>query len=180
MADRQDFEKVALVHMDAVFRTAVALCGAADQAEDLTQQTFLKAWTRFSSFKAGTNCRAWLLRITRNLWIDQLRHRKVTGSVLPLDEHLVAKPDAPETTTWTDAADLLENFSDAEVIAALAGLPDDQRLTLFLVDVERMSQEQVARVLGVAVGTVKSRTSRARAALKEKLASHAKDLGLAG
>jgi RNA polymerase sigma-70 factor (ECF subfamily) len=86
----------------------------------------------------------------------------------------------PEETTWTDCTDLLDNFSDPQIISALGKLPDDNRLTLFLVDVEQMSHEEVARIMDVAPGTVKSRTSRARAALKEQLRAHAKEMGFDG
>jgi len=81
---------------------------------------------------------------------------------------------------WSNAEDVLANFSDDEVRRALGELPDDQRLTLFLVDVEGLSQEEVAEITGVPAGTVKSRTSRARAALKERLMAWAKEMGLSG
>ena len=180
MADRTEFEKIAMPHLNSVFRAALALCGRADEAEDLTQTSVLKAFERFGSFRAGTSCRAWMLRILRNTWIDSLRHRKVVGTVLPMDEGMVAAPAEADKTTWSDAADVLENFSDEQVIKALAQLPDEQRLALFLVDVEDMTHDEVAEIMAVAVGTVKSRTSRARAALRESLRAHAEDLGLAG
>jgi len=167
-------------HLDNVFRAALAMCGQISEAEDLAQTTMLKAFQRFGSFRPGTNCKPWLMKILRNSWIDNLRHRKVVGTVVPIEEGLTADSPAGEQTTWTNAADVLENFSDEHVIRALRELPDDQRLTLFLVDVEQMSQEDAAAVLDVAVGTVTSRTSRARAALKNKLQAHARDLGLIG
>ena len=178
MADREDFENTAMPHLDAVFRAAVALCGREAEAEDLTQATFLKALERFDSFRAGTNCRAWLLRILRNAWIDRLRRQKVAGPELPIEESRLAAPPERPATTWTGAADLLENFSDEQVIRALAELPPEQRLTLFLVDVEQLSHEDVAAVMKVPPGTVKSRSSRARAQLKDRLAAHARDMGL--
>ena len=180
MADRNEFEKIALPHLNTVLRAAFALCGRQDQADDLAQTTALKAFERFGSFREGTSCRAWMLKIPRNTWIDSLRHRKVVGTVLAMDEALVSAPAEPETTTWSNATDVLENFSDEQVIKALEELPDDQRLALFLVDVEDMSHDDVAEVMEVAVGTVKSRTSRARAALRDSLRAHAEDLGLAG
>ena len=180
MADRNEFETIAMPHLNSVFRAAFALCGRADQAEDLAQTTVLKAFERFASFRVGTSCRAWMLRILRNTWIDSLRHRKVVGTVLAVDEALVAAPAEAGKTTWSNAADVLENFSDEQVIKALAELPDDQRLALFLVDVEDMSHDEAAEIMNVAVGTVKSRTSRARAALRDRLRAHAEDLGLAG
>ncbi len=180
MADRRDFETMALPHLKVVYRAAYALAGRADQAEDLAQATFLKALQAFGAFKPGTSCKAWLLRILRNTWIDRLRHRKVVGTVVPVEESLIAAKPAGDPPDWPDAAEVLESFSDAEVIRALATLGEEQRLTLYLMDVERLSQEEVAAATGVAVGTVKSRTSRARAALKAKLRSHAEDLGLTG
>ena len=96
---------------------------------------------------------------------------------MPLLETLVAEEKGDEETTWSDAEDLLENFSDDQVIQAMRQLPDDQRLTLFLIDVEQLSQEEVAQITGVAVGTVKSRTSRARMELRRRLMSYAKEMG---
>lgn len=171
------FEQVALPNLDNVYRAAVALCGRSNEAEDLTQATFVKALERFETFQPGTNCKAWLFQILRNIWIDQLRHRKVTGNAVPLDETLVAKESGAEETVWSDAEDLLQNFSDDQIVAALRQLPDDQRLTLFLVDVEQLSQQEVADITGVAVGTVKSRTSRARYELKNRLMPYAQEMG---
>jgi len=180
MAARSDFENVALSQMESVFRAAVALARNRAQAEDLTQTTFLKAFEKFHTFRAGTSCRAWLMRILRNTWIDLLRHRQAGPDTVSADEHLLAAEEPVEETAWTDAADLLQNFSDPQVIEALKRLPDDQRLSLFLVDVEGFSQEEAAEVLGVAVGTIKSRTHRARAAMKEILTRYAKELGYPG
>lgn len=177
MADRKDFDELALPHLDTVYRVALSLCRDPATADDLAQTTFLKAWRSFESYRPGTNMKAWLLRILRNRWIDVLRHRKVVGPTAPVEEHLVTDRDHPEQTTWNNAEDLLQNFGDEQIIQALGELPEDQRLTLFLLDVEGLSQEDVAEITDVAVGTVKSRSSRARHALKERLADHARDLG---
>ncbi len=185
MADRTEsrigtperFAQVALPHLDNVYRAAVALCGRPNEAEDLTQTTFVKALERFDTFESGTNCKAWLFQILRNTWIDRLRHQKIAGNAVPLDETLVAKDEQTSETVWSDAEDLLANFSDDQVIAAMRRLPEDQRLTLFLIDVEQLSQQEVADITGVAVGTVKSRTSRARTELKKCLASYAEEMG---
>ena len=177
MADRDKFEGIALPYLDTIYRAAVALCGRAENAKDLVQATYLKALERFESFRPGTNCRAWLLRILRNTWIDQLRHIKTVGPEVQVDQNLVAAPREQQETVWSDANDVLENFSDEQVIKALGELPEEQRLTLFLVDVENFSQEEVGEIMDVAVGTVKSRSSRARAALSQKLSDHARRLG---
>ena len=180
MAPIEKFEQTALVYVTQVYRAAVAICGRSDVADDMVQTTFLKAYERFGSFVVGTNCKAWLLRILRNSWIDHLRReRKAVARQVPLED-TVAAPQTTRETAWSNAADLLDNFTDGQVIKALQQLPDEQRLTLYLVDVEQMSQEEVAEVTGVAVGTVKSRTSRARLALKERLAAYAQDMRLAG
>ena len=168
------FADIALPHMNVVYRMALTLCGNVHQAEDLVQTTFVKALERFDSFQRGTNCKAWLCRIVRNLWIDQLRHKKVVGKELPVEEELLEESTRPNETNWSNAQDLLENFSDEQVIRALNQLPAEQRLTLFLIDVEQFSQEDVAGITEVAVGTVKSRTNRARMELKEKLSAYAK------
>ena len=179
MADASEFESTALPHMDAVYRAALTLCGRPDQAEDLVQTTYVKAVEHFGSFRLGTNCKAWLMRILRNTWIDSLRRIRTAGPTAPLVDEPPAPPTGPQPTTWSNADDLLENFSDEQVIEALRELPDDQRLTLYLVDVEELSQDQVAEITAVRVGTVKSRTSRARQALRGQFLEHAKDLHLA-
>lgn len=177
-SETDHFEKTALPHLNAVYRAAVALCGRVQDADDLVQTTLLKAFERFESFEVGTNCKAWLLQILRNTWIDRLRRQKLTGLVLPIEENMIAEPPRNSETVWSNAQDILENFSDEQVIKALSQLPENLRLTLFLIDVEQLSQEEVAEITDVAVGTVKSRTSRARAGVKEKLTSYAQEMGL--
>ena len=176
----ESFEDIALPHLNAVYRAAVAICGRQREAEDLVQDTFIKAFERFELFEKGTNCKAWLLQILRNTWIDRLRHRKIIGWIMPLDEEIVAETSKDYETVWSNAEDLIENFSDEQIIKALSELPQDQRLTLFLVDVEQLSQAQVAQITDTAIGTVKSRSSRARAALKKKLQAYADELGFTG
>ena len=177
MADRSEFENTATPYIDAVYRTAFALCGRQEKADDLTQDTFAKALERFDSLQPGTSCKAWLLRILRNTWIDELRHMRVVGPQVTVDEAVLSGPEHAEKTVWTNAADILDNFADEEVIRAMRQLPDEQRLTVFLVDVEQLSHEEVAEITDVAIGTVKSRSGRARAALKQTLLAHARDLG---
>ena len=177
-ADANDFERIALPYLDNVYRAALVLSGKGDRADDLAQQTFLKALSQFGSFRRGSNCRAWLLKILRNTWIDGLRHLKVAGPTVPVEEAALAGEPEPEGTTWSNADDVLDNFADEQVIAALRQLPGDQRLALFLVDVEGIPHDEAAEILGVAPGTIKSRTSRARAVLKNILIDHARDLGV--
>jgi len=180
MQSAERFEQTALPHLDRVYRAAVALCQRSDEAEDLTQMTFLRALERFDTLQPGSNCKAWLFQILRNLWIDRLRHKKVTGTVVPIDEKEVTVAPPTRTHARSSAEDLLDNFSDEQVIEALRRLPEDQRLTLFLTDVEHLNQQEVAQITGVPVGTVKSRTSRARNELKSCLLSYAKEMGFTG
>ena len=177
MADRSEFENTATPYVETVYRAAFALCGRPGQAEDLTQETFAKALERFGSFRAGTNCKAWLLRILRNTWIDELRHRKIVGPQLPVNEAILASPEHVAETVWTNATDVLENFTDEDVIRAMRQLPDEQRLTVFLVDVEQLPHQEVAEIMDVAIGTVKSRSARGRTVLRQKLLAYARDLG---
>ena len=177
--DTDSFEEIAIPHFDSVYRAAVVLCRNQDAAEDLTQATYLRAFERFDTFRKGTNCKAWLLSIMRNMWIDQVRHQSLAGQVLPLDEGIFAD-EKQEEIRYTDSEDLLANFSDEQIIKALKSLPDEQRFALFLCDVEQLSQKEVAEIMNIAVGTVKSRTSRARAALKKRLYAYAKEMGFTG
>lgn len=116
----------------------------------------------------------------RNTWIDRLRRKKIAVQALPFEEEIIAEQSQDYETIWSNAEDLIENFTDEQVIKALSELPEDQRLTLFLIDVEQLSQKEVAQITGVATGTVKSRTSRGRAVLKGKLTSYAREMGLLG
>jgi len=174
------FEEIAMPHLNTVYRAAVAMCGERSDAEDLAQATFLKAFERFESFRKGTNCKAWLLSILRNKWIDLMRHRSTVGQVLQIDESIIAGREQNDEIKYSNCKDLLENFSDEQIIKALKSLPDQQRFPLFLVDVEQLSHEEVAQIMDMPVGTVKSRTSRARAILRTRLFSHAKEMGFAG
>ncbi len=180
MTTQPTYEQTVLPHLDSVYRAALAVSGNPATADDLTQTTMLKALERFETFRPGSNPKAWLLRIMRNTWIDRLRHRKVVGPEVQADETLLAGEEAVEPTAWTDAADLIDNFADEEVIHALQELPPDQRLALYLSDVEQLKHEEIGEIMDVAVGTIKSRTSRARAALRDRLYQHALDLGIVG
>ncbi|HHH75571.1 MAG TPA: sigma-70 family RNA polymerase sigma factor [Phycisphaerae bacterium] len=179
MEESRDFETQALPHLTALFRVAVAMCGNMVLAEDLVQTTMTKALGSFALFREGSNCKAWLVKILRNTWVDYLRHKKVAGPQITIEEQIVPEKQHPEVTHWSNPTDLLDNFSDQRVIEALMQLPDDQRLTLYLTDVEQLNQDDVAEILQVALGTVKSRTSRARAALRTKLNDYAIEMGFA-
>ncbi|MFT3787530.1 MAG: sigma-70 family RNA polymerase sigma factor [Tepidisphaeraceae bacterium] len=168
-------------HRDTVLRTARFLTRDVFAADDLAQETMLKAFRSLDQFKEGTNVRAWLLSILRNARIDRARADKlrpagVSLDALPVD--LEAEPVTPDSADWSDADALLDKFADADIIAALQELPDDIRWTLLLVDVEGLDQADAAKVLDVPVGTVKSRTHRGRRMLRDVLLPQARAMGL--
>ena len=178
------FYRVIWPHAAMVLRAAQMLCHHRAEADDLAQETLLKAYRYVEGFRDGTNAKAWILRILRNARIDQLRSKRAESGTIPLNEDTLGMSasveiDAcPDPATSTDAATMLESFSDAEVITALKELPEEIRVTLLLVDVEGMVHADAAAVLEIPVGTVKSRAHRGRAMLRTSLASHAKELRL--
>lgn len=167
------FYEIVWPQMDVVLRYARMLTRSATEAEDLSQETLLKAFRAIGSFSPGTNVRAWLMTILRRTHVDRVRASAARPSVsldnLPIDPPAEAPPAATDPADWHDAEAMLQQFSDQSIIDALKTLPDDMRWTLLLVDVEGLDLADAAQVLEVAVGTVKSRAHRARAMLKKAL-----------
>ena len=161
-----------------VYRLARILLGEGPAADDLVQEGMLKAFKSIAQFREGTDVRAWLRTIVRNARVDQLRVEKSRPTV-SLDADLLDIVSAEEPGRPDGALDepeaLLEAFSDQGVIDALQRLPEEIRWTLLLVDVEQVDHAEAAEVLGVPVGTVKSRTSRGRAMLRSTLLPVARD-----
>ena len=171
-------------HAAALTRTARLLIADQDEADDVVQDTLLKAYRSLSSFREGTDAQAWLMTILRNTRVDHVRrHERTGGREVSLDV-MVAEPAAagPVPGEWAvDAGDLdalLEQFSDDYLIDALRQLPEEIRWTLLLVDVNRIDLRDAAEVMGVPVGTVKSRAFRGRAMLRALLAPAARDMRL--
>jgi RNA polymerase sigma-70 factor, ECF subfamily len=165
--------------MPTVLRTARFLITgphAASEAEDLAQETMLKAFRFMDQYRAGSDAKAWLMTILRNTRIDRLRAGAKTSRDVSLDQ-LELEPAATEGATDDGEAmtprEILEGFSDETVIEALTSLPEEIRFTLLLVDVEGVDHVQAAEALGVPVGTIKSRAHRGRAMLRTKLAGQA-------
>jgi RNA polymerase sigma-70 factor, ECF subfamily len=167
--------------LPAVLRTAQILVGNAADAEDLAQETMLKAFRGIDRFKEGTDVRAWLLAILRNARVDRLRSAAASDASVSLDRLDLDPPGGGEQAEldWQALRDdpqmVLNEFSDQQVIDALPELPEDIRWTLLLVDVEGMDQAEAGDVLGVPVGTVKSRLHRGRAMLRQALLPLARD-----
>ena len=155
----------------AILRLARVLARDDSEANELAQETMVKAFRAIDSFRDGTEVRAWLAAILRNVRTDSLRAAAVRSAV-SLDELAAEPPDqrvAVEETHWHEPEAILQAFSDQQVIDALRALPEEIRWTLLLVDVEGMEHVDAAVVLGVPIGTIKSRAHRGRAMLREVL-----------
>lgn len=173
---RTAFETEALPHLDAVYRLALRLAGDEAQADDLVQETMLKAYRSWHQYKSGTNVRAWLLTILRHTFINEYRKAKRAGPTVDIGEiegyyvfHEVQEVD-PE-------GEFFRQIVDDEVLRAIDSLPDEFRETLVLSDVEQLTYAEIAEVTGVPVGTVKSRLFRARQALQQRLYDYALEMG---
>lgn len=174
-AQAERFKRLAWPLMPVVLRAAQCLTRNAAQADDLAQETMIKAVRAIDSYRSGGNIKAWLLTILRRTHIDWLRVEQQRPLRLSLDQEGIDMVDGGDTDVgrfdekWTEPEDLLGRFEDDAVIEALRELPDDMRWTLLLVDVEQMDHADAAEALHVAVGTIKSRTHRGRAMLRDRL-----------
>jgi RNA polymerase sigma-70 factor (ECF subfamily) len=166
-------------HRQGVLRVARLLCRQDAEADDLAQETMLKAFKGIGSFRPGTDAKAWLLQILRNARVDRVRKSVSEGSPVSLDDVggdeavATANDGSPSGQSAGEMSEqeLLERFSDQDIIDALKTLPEEIRMTLLLVDVERVDQKDAAEILGVPVGTIKSRCFRGRAMMRERLAA---------
>jgi RNA polymerase sigma-70 factor (ECF subfamily) len=156
-----DFEAEALPHLKDLHRTAAHLLLDANKAADAVQETYLIAWKSFDNYRRGTNCRAWLFQILFNVIRHQRRSlfRWITGTDADLAELQVAAPEPVPTA-----------LTDKRILRALDGLPSQFREAILLVDVDELTYKEAAEVLGIPIGTVMSRLSRARALLRAQLA----------
>jgi RNA polymerase sigma-70 factor (ECF subfamily) len=174
--DREGFEREALAHLDAVYRTALRLAGNPTDAEDLAQETMLKAFRSWRLYRPGTNAKAWLLTILRNTFVNQYRRQKVrpaTADVAEIEPFTVFREvqDADPERTFFD------RLVDADVLRAIDRLPEDFREVLVLSDLEDLTYAEIAAAIGSPVGTVKSRLFRARQILQRELYDYALEAG---
>ncbi|MBI1369751.1 MAG: sigma-70 family RNA polymerase sigma factor [Planctomycetes bacterium] len=178
------FERLAWPFLPMLLRAAQCMTHRDDQAEDLVQETMIKAMRAIDRFEEGSDMKAWLLTIQRRTFIDLYRSRKHRRAERSLDDDKVPEPtddgghDAEGfDRRWEQPEQLLNRFDDDQIIDALRSLPDEIRWTLLLVDVEQMDQQQAAEVLDVPVGTIKSRAHRGRGMLRNKLYELARQRG---
>jgi RNA polymerase sigma-70 factor (ECF subfamily) len=174
--DRVRFEEEALDLSDQVFRVARHLVGSREEAEDLMQETYARAFRSWRSYTPGTNLRAWLLRILTNLNIDRGRRVQRTPQMTSIDEkgdyYLYDKMEEAEGKPLDDEK-VIEKLSQDSIVDALAQVPHDFRDVLVLVDIGDFSYADAAQILDIPIGTVMSRLHRARRILKGELAEEA-------
>jgi RNA polymerase sigma-70 factor (ECF subfamily) len=174
--DRVRFEEEALELSDQVYRVARRLVGSREEAEDLMQETYARAFRSWRQYTPGTNLRAWLLRILTNLNIDRGRRKQRTPETQPLEEgdyFLYNRLESVDGTVNADEERVIERLSQDDVVEALSDVPHDFRDVLVLVDIGDFSYADAAQILDVPIGTVMSRLHRARRILKKNLAEHA-------
>ena len=180
MADKTKFSEQAMQYMDALYTAALRLTHNAADAEDLVQETYLKAYRAYGGFEEGTNLRAWLYRILTNTFINNYRSKKRRPDETDIEEvedlYLYRRLGGLEAAAAGRSAEdeLLDWFTDAEVKEAVESLPEQFRMAVLLSDVEGFSYKEIAEILDIPIGTVMSRLHRGRKALQRQLYEFAK------
>jgi len=175
-----EFEAEALPHMDVLYNFALRTTGNEDDARDLLQETYLKAYRFWDKYEKGTNIRAWLFRIMKNSYIN--RYRKETKEPDKVDYEDIENYYNTIRAESTDPNDLqvklYGNLLGDEVTKALQSLPDDFRTVVILCDIEGLTYEEIAEFVECPIGTVRSRLHRGRKLLQAKLFEYAKQQGM--
>ena len=179
-AKQKEFEAEALPHMDLLYNFALRTAGNADDAQDLLQETYLKAFRFWDKYEKGTNIKAWLFRIMKNSYIN--KYRKVSREPDKVDFDDVENFYDSVRDESKDTTDLQKKMFGGllgdEVTVALQRLPDDFRTVVILCDIEELTYEEIADFLNCPIGTVRSRLHRGRKMLQKELLSYAKERGL--
>lgn len=173
---RQEFEREALPHLDTVYRVALRLSGDSSQAEDLVQDTMLKAFRAWHQFRKGSNARAWLLTILRHTFINEYRRSKKRGTTVDIGE-VEAFTIFKDHHDEDPEAEFFNQIVDDEILKAIDSLQEEFRETLILSDLEGLSYAEIGEITEVPIGTVKSRLFRARQALQRVLRDYALEMG---
>ena len=178
---KREFEDAAMPFLDSLYNTAFRMARNAEDAEDLVQETYLKAYRSFDQFTPGTNLKAWLFKILKNTFINDYRRKQTQppeSDFAAIEENFeshIAPGSAPGGKTPEDLA--LENVLDEDVQRAVDALPPDYRMVLLLADIEGFSYKEIADILEIPVGTVMSRLYRGRKLLEETMLSYAREHG---
>ncbi len=184
MADRAEFADQAMQHMGSLYTAALRMTRNPADAEDLVQETYLKAYRAFATFKEGTNLKAWLYKILTNTFINSYRSRKRRPEQTELDDvedlYLYRRLGGLEAVAAGRSAEeeVMEHFTEGDVKAAVEALPEQFRMAVLLADVEGFSYKEIAEILDIPIGTVMSRLHRGRKALQKTLHVFAVQRGL--
>jgi RNA polymerase sigma-70 factor, ECF subfamily len=173
--DRVRFEEEALALSDQVYRVARHLANSREEAEDLVQETYARAFRSWRSFTPGTNLRAWLLRILTNLNIDRGRRSQRAPQTTPLEanDYYLYDKLAETDGVASDEEKVVERLSQDDIVSALSAVPHDFRDAIVLVDIGDFSYADAAQILDIPIGTVMSRLHRGRRILKQAMAESA-------
>ena len=182
MADRSDFTQEAMQYAPQLYSAALRMTRSKTDAEDLVQETYLRAYRGYEGFNEGTNLRAWLFRILTNTFINVYRakQRRVQESELGdvEDLYLYKRISGIDVASRSAEDTLLEMFTDDEVKLALENLPESFRLPVLLADVEGFSYKEIAEMLDIPIGTVMSRLHRGRKAMQKALIDFVSERGM--
>ncbi|OEK03515.1 RNA polymerase subunit sigma [Roseivirga sp. 4D4] len=173
------FDKEFMPHVDSMYNFGYRLTFDEDDAKDLVQDTYLKAFRFINSFQRGTNAKAWLFRILKNSFINEFRKKSKQPSKVDYNEveQFYNSDDAGESITTDLRVETVQHMIGDEISGALNGIPVDFRTVIILSDLEGFTYEEMSKILDIPIGTVRSRLHRARNMLKEKLAGYAKEMG---
>jgi RNA polymerase sigma-70 factor, ECF subfamily len=184
MADQATFADQAMEHMSSLYTAALRMTRNPADAEDLVQETYLKAYRGFGGFQEGTNLKAWLYRILTNTFINSYRAKRRRPDQSDIEDvedlYLYRRLGGLEGSRLGQSAEeeVLEHFTDSDVKAAVESLPEQFRMAVLLADVEGFAYKEIAEILDIPIGTVMSRLHRGRKALQKRLYVFGRERGL--